>query len=338
MGLCVVVCLGAGVGAEASASWLEVARGLRALVRLLAIAAGLGLVLGAYRLLCAAVALVTLSVAAGFDYVPATLAVQLGVLCLLIGLTAVDDEPWTLRQSRFGFGAGAHPHPHWTTAAWLGFALSTAVLSAAIPPLVGLCTMSACLFALGWAFVRGPAAWVVVLVSSAHLIGSAFSAAPVGHLLLLFCSALSLVEQSWLPAADDQDDAVLFYDGVCGLCQGSVQLILREDRHARLRLAPLQGETARQHLTPRAQPTSASDAPTSMVVLSHGRELRESDAALFLAHHLGGMWRLFEAGAVLPRSVRDAIYLWIARNRYTWFGKLDACPVPDAAVRARFLP
>lgn len=335
-----LLCLGAGLGATASASWLELERGLRALVRLLALAAGLGLALGAVRLISAGVALATLGVAASFDYVPATLAVQLGVLCLLAGLPSIEDEPWTLARSPFGLGAGAHPHPHWTTAAWLGFALSMAALSAAIPPFIGLPTMSVCLFAVGWALVRGPEPWVIVLLLAAYLVGTAFSAAPFAHLLLLLCGALSLVDQSWLPAVkDDQDDAVLFYDGVCGLCQASIQLILREDRLARLRLSPLQGETARSRLAPaRVDATSASDAPTSMVVLSRGRELRESDAALFLARQLGGAWRMFEVGAVLPPSVRNAIYLFVARNRYSWFGKLDACPVPDAATRARFLP
>lgn len=340
MGLCVVLCLGAGLGSSASASWLELERSLRAVVRLLALAAGLGLVLGAVRLISAAVALATLGVAAGFEYVPATLAVQLGVFCVLAGLAGIENEPWTLVRSPWGLGTGAHPHPHWTTAAWLGFTLSTAVLSAAIPPFIGLLTMSACVFAVGWALVRGPEPWVVAVLLAAYLVGTAFSDAPVAHLLLLLCGALSLVDQSWLPAVnDDQDDAVLFYDGVCGLCQASVQLILREDRHARLRLSPLQGETARSRLaSARAEAMSASEAPTSMVVLSRGRELRESDAALFLARQLGGAWRLFEVGALLPPSVRDAIYLFVARNRYSWFGKLDACPIPDAATRARFLP
>jgi predicted DCC family thiol-disulfide oxidoreductase YuxK len=173
------------------------------------------------------------------------------------------------------------------------------------------------------------------------LLLAAYSPAPLAHALLLLCGLFALVDHGSLPAAGTQDtEALVFYDGVCGLCQRSVQLVVREDRHARIKLAPLQGETARKRLPAASLAGSKGDPdePDSMLALEGERLYSESDSWLFIARHLGGAWRLLQPLTLLPKGVREAAYRFIARNRYAWFGKLDACPVPDAAVRARFLP
>jgi len=130
------------------------------------------------------------------------------------------------------------------------------------------------------------------------------------------------------------DRPVLFFDGVCNLCSRAVQFMLRHDRRRRFLFAPLQ--PAAGSLLP-AGMADAADTPVSVVLAYRGRYYRESDAVLHALRLLGGGWRLLFAGIIIPRFVRDRIYRRIARNRYRWFGKRDACMVPDAAQRARFL-
>ena len=126
---------------------------------------------------------------------------------------------------------------------------------------------------------------------------------------------------------------IVFFDGVCGLCNATVDLLLRADRHHRLLFAPLQGETAHARLG------LPADAPLDTLVLldAHGRHDRSS-AVLRIAHHLGGPWRVLVVFRLVPRPVRDAVYRFIARHRYAWFGQRAACRLPTPAERDRFLP
>lgn len=127
--------------------------------------------------------------------------------------------------------------------------------------------------------------------------------------------------------------SIVFFDGVCGLCNAAVDVLLRADRRKALLFAPLQGETARQRLS------TAPDAAFDTIILldAHGRHER-SDAALRICQHLGGLWRLWLVFWLIPRPVRDSVYGFIARNRYAWFGQKAACRLPTPAERERFLP
>lgn len=128
---------------------------------------------------------------------------------------------------------------------------------------------------------------------------------------------------------------IVLFDGVCGLCDGFVTWLLRRDRAGIFRVAPLQGETALRHVSPH----HASDPETwSILLVEDGRVLQRSDAVLRIVPQLGGMFRLAALLRFIPRVLRDAVYNVIARNRYRWFGKRDACRVPTAAERKRFLP
>lgn len=129
-------------------------------------------------------------------------------------------------------------------------------------------------------------------------------------------------------------DALVLFDGVCNLCNGSVQWILAHDRAQRFRFAALQSNAARAALSAANAP---SELPDSVVLVADGRVFLRSDAAIGIARRLGFPWSLAAVALVLPRFVRDGIYGWIARNRYRWFGKKDACMVPTKALRARFL-
>ena len=81
----------------------------------------------------------------------------------------------------------------------------------------------------------------------------------------------------------------------------------------------------------------ATSTPSTIVVIQNGRALERSDAALAIARCLPFPWPVFGVFGVLPRGFRDALYRFVARNRYRWFGRTDACMVPTPELRARFL-
>ena len=127
---------------------------------------------------------------------------------------------------------------------------------------------------------------------------------------------------------------IVFFDGVCGLCAHSVDFVIRHDRQQQFLFAPLQGETARARLQ-QLSDTSLS----SMVLLDRTREYRRSDAAWRVLVLLGGVWRIVGYGLrMIPRPLRNWGYSIIARNRYRWFGRKEACRLPTPAERGRFLP
>lgn len=134
------------------------------------------------------------------------------------------------------------------------------------------------------------------------------------------------------------NEPVLLYDGLCGLCDGTVQAALRWDRRGTVRFAPLQGDFAAEVLG-RHPELSGVD---SLVLVEPGvggaeRVRVRSDAALALAGHLGGPVSLLRVFRLVPRVLRDAVYDGIARIRYRVFGRRDACRIPEPAERERFL-
>lgn len=136
-------------------------------------------------------------------------------------------------------------------------------------------------------------------------------------------------------SAEGMAAPILLYDGVCALCNGAVKFILKRDRRGEVRFAALQGATAAriQDLTP-----SLRSADSMVWVDPGGTPLVRSDAALAIGEYLGGFWGFAAALArFCPRFVRDAVYDFIARVRYRAFGRYDACPIPPAEHRARFL-
>jgi predicted DCC family thiol-disulfide oxidoreductase YuxK len=133
-------------------------------------------------------------------------------------------------------------------------------------------------------------------------------------------------------------ELIILYDGVCGICNRSVQFVLRHDHRQKFRFAALQGTFAQQVLD------SAATNPLQTVYLlrrspdGQQRLTGKSDAALEILNELGGLWRFVAIVLrAIPRVVRDWSYDLIARNRYRWFGRYDACPIPDPQVRSRFL-
>jgi predicted DCC family thiol-disulfide oxidoreductase YuxK len=138
---------------------------------------------------------------------------------------------------------------------------------------------------------------------------------------------------------------ILLYDGVCGLCNRSVQFILRHDSTAIFRFASLQSALANGILVRRG--ADPADLDTVYVVLDHvpnaeGQPneslLSRSDAVVFVLKQLGGLWRAIGLTLqIVPRPLRDWLYRRVANNRYRIFGRHETCPVPTEAMRARFL-
>lgn len=123
---------------------------------------------------------------------------------------------------------------------------------------------------------------------------------------------------------------VVYFDGVCGLCNRFVDFLLRRDRQLRLRFAPLQGTTA----TALSLPTESD----TVVVMDGTRTLARSDAALAALSSLGGLWVFTAVLGLVPRPLRDGVYRFVARNRYQWFGHRDRCRLPDPHEAQSFLP
>ena len=136
-----------------------------------------------------------------------------------------------------------------------------------------------------------------------------------------------------------EERIVLFFDGVCNLCNSWVDFLIRRDKRRQFRYAPLQGETFRGVLA--SHPELAQF--DSLVVLHNrpdGTEeiLTHSSGPLFLAGRLGGAWPLLRIFWILPRFLRDALYRLVARTRYSLFGKKATCRVPTPEEQAHFLP
>lgn len=129
--------------------------------------------------------------------------------------------------------------------------------------------------------------------------------------------------------------AVVLFDGVCNVCNDAVKFILARDPAGHFCFASLQSDVAKQLLTP----FGLAEMPIETMVLIEGsRAYVRSSAVLRVARRLGRGWALLSLiGRLVPRPLRDAVYAFLVRHRYRWFGQSEQCLVPTPAVRARFL-
>ena len=136
-----------------------------------------------------------------------------------------------------------------------------------------------------------------------------------------------------------EEKSVLLYDGLCGFCDRLVGFLLRRDRQQIFHFAPLGGVFASELLN-RHPHLKAVD---SLVLVENSGFENEvvwvrSEAVRRITRHLGGMWRIVDLLlSVVPTSLQDLVYDIFARNRYRWFERYDACPVPDPSILDRFL-
>lgn len=127
---------------------------------------------------------------------------------------------------------------------------------------------------------------------------------------------------------------VIFFDGVCNLCHGAVQFTIERDAKDVFKFASLQSEYAQQQLLPfDIDPRKGN----SFVLLENNNVYQRSTAALRVARKLNGFWPLLYGFIIIPAFLRDAVYNWIAKNRYKWFGEKESCWIPTPALRSKFL-
>ena len=127
---------------------------------------------------------------------------------------------------------------------------------------------------------------------------------------------------------------VVLFDGVCNLCSSSVQFILKRDKKNQFLFGSLQGQYGQATLQKYQLP---HDEFNSFMLIENDQLYTRSTGALRMLKHLGGAWSLLYAFIIVPRFIRDAVYNWIARNRYRWFGKKNECWLPRPEWKARFL-
>ena len=135
-----------------------------------------------------------------------------------------------------------------------------------------------------------------------------------------------------VPPGTVPEHPVVLFDGVCNLCNASINFLIDRDPDAHFRFAPLQSDVG-QALVGRC----GLEGEDSIVLVEDGRCYVRSTAALQIARRMSGAWPLLGALLVVPAPLRDVVYRLVAKNRYRWFGKQDTCRLPTPDLRSRFL-
>ena len=127
---------------------------------------------------------------------------------------------------------------------------------------------------------------------------------------------------------------VILFDGICNFCNAGINFIIRQDKKKTFRFAALQSEEGQKLLEKYQLPKAGFE---SFVLIEDGKVYQKSAAGLRVYNKLPFYWKWTQLGWIAPRFLRDSVYNLIARNRYKWFGKKEACMIPSPDVRSRFL-
>ncbi len=130
------------------------------------------------------------------------------------------------------------------------------------------------------------------------------------------------------------NDMIILFDGVCNLCNGAVQFIIKWDHKKRFKFASLQSDSGQELLKSYGENTKSFE---SLIFIDRGTVYKKSTGALRIGRLLGGMWPLVGLGLVIPGILRDPVYTAIAMSRYQFFGKQDSCMIPQKEILDRFL-
>lgn len=125
---------------------------------------------------------------------------------------------------------------------------------------------------------------------------------------------------------------IVFFDGVCNLCNRTVQFIIKRDKRGQIQFASLQSDYAQKLL-----PSKYSKELSSIIVYDNGALLKESDAILSIVKQIGPLYSWMQMFRIFPKFIRDGVYKWISKNRYKWFGRQDSCMIPTPELKARFI-
>ena len=130
----------------------------------------------------------------------------------------------------------------------------------------------------------------------------------------------------------ESEKPIIFFDGVCNLCNGAINFIIDRDPHSYFKFAPLQSDIAKEYI-----PEDLIQKTDSILYWHSGEISSKSNAALKIAKHLKGGWKMAYGFIIIPKFIRDFFYDLVARNRYSWFGKRDSCRMPTQDIKDRFL-
>lgn len=131
-----------------------------------------------------------------------------------------------------------------------------------------------------------------------------------------------------------QAKAVILFDGVCNLCNASIDFVIKRDKRDHFLVGALQEEAGKKLLDNFEVNPEYLD---SLVLIEDNQIYFRSTAALRIAKNLPGLWPLFYGFIILPPFLRDGFYDWIGKNRYRWFGKKNTCRIPTSVEKAKFL-
>jgi len=129
------------------------------------------------------------------------------------------------------------------------------------------------------------------------------------------------------------EQPVVLFDGICNYCNSMVNFAIRNDKKAVLRFATLQSDAGKKLKAHYNIPPEID----SVVLIEKDKPFLYSGAALRIAGHLRWPAKALYGFIIIPKFIREPVYKWIAKNRYKWFGKKDACMIPTAEIRERFL-
>jgi len=127
---------------------------------------------------------------------------------------------------------------------------------------------------------------------------------------------------------------IIIFDGVCNLCNGAIQFILKKDKDRQFHFAWLQSDFGKQQLSEQGL---NSEFPETLILLRDQKVFQRSDAILEILRILPGIWRYIVIIRIFPKSVRDRLYNLVAKNRYRWFGRQQSCLMPTDDIRERFI-
>ena len=133
---------------------------------------------------------------------------------------------------------------------------------------------------------------------------------------------------------ESKNHKIILFDGVCNLCNGAVTFIIKRDKKDVFKFAALQSEIGRELTSKFNIDTSKVD---SIILIDGEKHYEKSSAALRIAKYLSGAYPLLFGFMVVPKFIRNAVYDYIARNRYKWFGKKESCMIPTAKLKDKFL-
>lgn len=130
-----------------------------------------------------------------------------------------------------------------------------------------------------------------------------------------------------------ENKKIIFYDGLCAMCNRFIRILITLDKKEKFLLAPLQGKNGKILQKKFSKELHEVDS----VIFYNKQVYTKSSAVINILSELGGIYKLAYIFNIIPSFISDSIYDYIARNRFQWFGKLDKCPMPEKKNISRFL-